>query len=109
MARRLRPMTLHGLAEDIWEALDERGFWDDVEPASSRGRRGRSGTQRGLAAAAKRSGRSRARPKRKVSRYQKAFGACLKDLKRKHPRTPTSRLMKRAHTCARRKKREGGW
>jgi len=51
----------------------------------------------------------RAKPKRKVSRYQRAFGACLKDLKRQHPRTPTSRLMKRAHTCAKKKKRKGGW
>ena len=105
----IRPMTLHGLAEDIWEALDERGFWDDVEPASSRARRGRSGTQRGLAAAVSRSSRTRAKPKRKVSRYQKAFGACLKALKKKHPRTSMRTLMRRAHVCARRKKREGGW
>ena len=105
----IRPRTLHGLAEDIWEALDERGFWDDIEPASSRGRRGRSGTQRGLSAAVSRAGSARAKPKRKVSRYQKAFGACLKALKKKHPRTAQSTLMKRAHTCARRKKREGGW
>ena len=102
----IRPMTLHGLAEDIWEALDRRGFWDDEEPASARGRRGRSSAQRGLSSSVR---RSRAKPKRKVSRYQKAFGACLKDLKRQHPRTPTSRLMKRAHTCARKKKRQGGW
>jgi len=52
---------------------------------------------------------TRAKKPRKVSRYQKAFGACLKDLKRQHPRTPTTRLMKRAHACARKKKKRGGW
>jgi len=47
--------------------------------------------------------------KRKVSKYQRAFGVCLKELKKKHPRTPTSKLMKKAHTCARKKKKRGGW
>lgn len=37
--------------------------------------------------------------KRKVSRYQKEFGRQLKALKRKHPRTKISALMKRAHTA----------
>lgn len=35
--------------------------------------------------------------KRKVSKYQKAFGKSLKILKKKHPRTPISKLMKKAH------------
>ena len=35
--------------------------------------------------------------KRKVSRYQREFGKQLKKLKRKHPRTKISALMKRAH------------
>jgi len=52
---------------------------------------------------------TRAKKPRKVSKYQRAFGACLKDLKRQHPRTPTTRLMKRAHACARKKKKQGGW
>ena len=52
---------------------------------------------------------SRAKKPRKVSKYQRAFGACLKDLKKQHPRTPTTRLMKRAHACARKKKKQGGW
>lgn len=37
--------------------------------------------------------------KRKVSRYQREFGKQLKKLKRKHPRTKISALMKRAHTA----------
>jgi hypothetical protein len=46
---------------------------------------------------------------RKVSRYQRAFGVCLKGLKKKHPRTPVSKLMKKAHTCARKKRKREGW
>lgn len=36
--------------------------------------------------------------KRRVSKYQREFGRQLKALKRKHPRTPVTRLMKRAHS-----------
>ena len=39
--------------------------------------------------------------KRKVSKYQKQFGKELKILKRKHPRTPVSKLMAKAHIAAR--------
>lgn len=35
--------------------------------------------------------------KRRVSKYQREFGRQLKALKRKHPRTPVTKLMKRAH------------
>lgn len=35
--------------------------------------------------------------KKKVSKYQKELGKQLKLLKKKHPRTPISNLMKRAH------------
>ncbi len=49
----------------------------------------------------------RAAPKRKrrVSPYQKEFGRQLKALKKKHPRTPTSKLMKRAHAATKRARR----
>jgi len=40
--------------------------------------------------------------RRKVSRYQKVFGKNLKALKRKHPRTDISVLMKKAHRMTRR-------
>lgn len=40
--------------------------------------------------------------KRKVSAYQKEFGSQLKKLKRKHPRTPVSKLMRRAHVATKR-------
>lgn len=39
--------------------------------------------------------------KRKVSKYQKEFGRQLKLLKKKFPRTPVTKLMKRAHTATR--------
>ena len=39
--------------------------------------------------------------KRKVSKYQKEFGRQLKLLKKKHPRIPITRLMKRAHAATR--------
>lgn len=43
--------------------------------------------------------------KRKVSPYQKEFGRQLKKLKKKHPRTPVTRLMKRAHTATKKARR----
>jgi len=43
--------------------------------------------------------------KRKVSAYQKEFGRQLKKLKKKHPRTPVQRLMKRAHAATRKARR----
>lgn len=39
--------------------------------------------------------------KRKPSKYQKELGKQLKMLKKKHPRTPVIRLMKRAHRATR--------
>jgi hypothetical protein len=39
--------------------------------------------------------------KRKVSSYSKEFGIQLKKLKKKHPRTPITKLMKRAHAATR--------
>jgi hypothetical protein len=39
--------------------------------------------------------------KRKVSSYSKEFGIQLKKLKKKHPRTPITNLMKRAHAATR--------
>jgi len=43
----------------------------------------------------------RGKKKRKVSKYQKEFGRQLKLLKKKHPRIPVTRLMKRAHAATR--------
>ena len=39
--------------------------------------------------------------KRKVSKYQKELGRQLKMLKKKHPRTPINKLMKKAHAATR--------
>lgn len=41
------------------------------------------------------------KPKRKVSKYQKELGRQLKMLKKKHPRTKVTALMKRAHRATR--------
>jgi len=43
-----------------------------------------------------------AKKKRRVSKYQREFGRQLKKLKAKHPRTPVTRLMKRAHAATKR-------
>ena len=42
--------------------------------------------------------------KRKASAYQKKLGIELKKLKKKHPRTKMSTLMKKAHRLAKKKK-----
>ena len=47
----------------------------------------------------------KSRAKRRVSPYQKEFGRQLKKLKRAHPRTPVTRLMKRAHTATKKARR----
>lgn len=43
--------------------------------------------------------------KRRVSAYQREFGRQLKRLKKAHPRTPVTRLMKRAHAATKRARR----
>lgn len=57
---------------------------------------------RKAASAGKRAGTAK---RRKVSAYQKAVGKALKDLKKKHPRTPVTKLMKRAHRIAKRSRK----
>lgn len=42
------------------------------------------------------------KPKRTISRYQKVFGKHLKALKKKHPRSSISVLMKKAHRLTKR-------
>jgi len=42
--------------------------------------------------------------KRKVTPYQRKLGKAMKALKKKHPKTPMKRLMKRAHAKAKRMK-----
>jgi len=44
--------------------------------------------------------------KRKVSKYQREFGRQMKLLKKKHPRTPVTKLMKRAHTATKKAMRK---
>jgi len=47
-----------------------------------------------------------AKKKRRVSSYQRQFGINLKKLKKKHPRTPLSKLMKKAHTMTKKEMRK---
>jgi len=59
-----------------------------------------------VAAASKKAGKAkRSKIKRQVSPYQREFGRQLKKLKKKHPRTDISRLMKRAHIATRRSRK----
>lgn len=51
------------------------------------------------ASAGKKVGRAK---RRKVSAYQREFGRQLKRLKKKHPRTDISKIMKKAHVATRR-------
>lgn len=55
--------------------------------------------------ARKSSSQEEPKKKRKPSAYQLEVGRQLKALKKKHPRTPISRLMKRAHAAAKKKRR----
>lgn len=50
--------------------------------------------------------KSKTKRKRKVSKYQKQFGIELKKLKKKHPRSKISSLMKKAHIATRKKMRK---
>lgn len=106
-------MPLHPIAEKIYEILEREGFWDDLdrEIGSSVRRTGRYAIDRARSSTRKGMVRLTARrayepkKKRKVSAYQKEFGRQLKKLKKKHPRTPVTRLMKRAHAATKRARR----
>jgi len=101
MPRGLSIRALHRLAEDIYDALDQEGYFDEGDrrmPTAARYRRRSSrGSRRPRVVLPK--------PKRKVSAYQREFGRQLKKLKRAHPRTPVTKLMKRAHAATKRARR----
>ena len=100
----------HKTAEILYRILEEEGVFDDNHnPTLERELRrvaggGRSRVRLPLDEWAP---DRRARPKRprRVSAYQKEFGRQLKKLKKKHPRTPVQRLMKRAHTATKKARR----
>ena len=81
------------LEQDI--AMLERSI-DELNQRMNEIRRGDPVVQTEVAAA-------KPKKKRKVSDYSKQFGIILKALKKKHPRTPVTRLMKRAHIATRKK------
>lgn len=95
------PRAMHRVAEILYDILDEEGYFDEGDrryPALARNRR-RSSRRRSRPPV------PRSKPKRKVSAYQREFGRQLKKLKRAHPRTPVTRLMKRAHAATKRARR----
>ena len=63
------------------------------------------GTQRTVKRAAKKLRSTATKKTRKASPYQKEVGRQLKKLKAKHPRTPVTSLMKRAHRAAKKARR----
>ena len=88
-----------GLSEGPQTGLLEAIQQDKKPSRRARGRSSRSRAQRSLLRAAV------PKKKRKVSAYQREFGRQLKKLKKAHPRTPVTRLMKRAHAATRRVRR----
>lgn len=83
------------------------GFWEFIQYVSEMNQTvGTDDPDMGRTSSTGRSRKLRAqikaiKPKRKVSAYQKEFGRQLKRLKKKHPKTPVTRLMKRAHAATR--------
>ena len=47
--------------------------------------------------------------KKKVSRYHRCVGKHLKALKKKHPRTKQTALLKRAHAACKKQRKREGW
>jgi len=47
--------------------------------------------------------------KKKVSRYSRCVGKHLKALKKKHPRTKQTALLKRAHAACKKQRKREGW
>lgn len=68
----------------------------------------KAGDTKKMKRSSRKSSKSVAGPKkkRKASAYQMEVGRQMKRLKKAHPRTPMAKLMKRAHTAAK-KKRKG--
>lgn len=83
------------------------GFWEFIQYVTDLGNQIEASQGRSMPSRA--ASRSRSlqpvKRRRKVSAYQREFGRQLKALKRKHPRTPTSKLMKRAHAATKRARR----
>jgi len=100
---RFSARTLHGLAEDIYEALDREGYWDDREaPRGRRSRRTRTGAQRSLA-------RKPRKAKRRPSKANTRYSRCFKKLKPKYmkknggwKKDGFARCVRASHKCARR-------
>jgi len=91
-------LTAQGLCGVMEQALIGQG----VPPAVAAVLASRAcepGVARGLKAVDKGLGKIEKKAKRTVGAYQKRLGKELKRLKSKHPRTPVSKLMKRAHSA----------
>jgi len=87
---------------EFLEYIQDGGVPEDFRPSILGGPRKSSAPSRVSTPAKATFRMPKVKRTRKVSRYQKVFGKHLKSLKRKHPRTSTSVLMKRAHRLTKR-------
>ncbi len=90
--------SLHRLAEDIYEALDREGYWDDHDPP----RRAATRSRRGMRLP------SRKKAKRSPSKANGRYSKCFKKLKPKYlkknggwKKDGFARCVRAAHKCAR--------
>ena len=90
-----RALLNSGLSADIAKVVSRAGCEALVRPG------GRLARRKGSQLVSK----VKTKAKRKVSAYQKAVGRHLKALKKKHPRTPVTKLMKKAHRLAKRSRK----
>ena len=92
MRERVRQMEefvrMHDIetVRDIPEAIRRSGYFSAADPIFPQEGDSRISTKK----------------RRKRSKYQMEFGRQLKALKKKHPRTPVSKLMKKAHSRTKR-------
>ena len=87
---------------EFLEYIQDGGVPEDFRPSILGGPRKSSVTRKSSPAVKATFRMPKVKRTRKVSRYQKVFGKHLKALKRKHPRTSTSILMKKAHRLTKR-------
>lgn len=82
---------------DFIMSLNDEEVENIIESRSAFLGKSRKSTSRIIGLPSKQKRAQNPKRKRTVSKYQKAFGKHLKALKKKHPRTNVSSLMKKAH------------
>jgi len=94
---RFSARSLHRLAEDIYEALDREGYWDDREPPRRAATRSRKSMRL-----------PRKKAKRRASKANTRYSRCFKKLKPRYmkknggwKKDGFARCVRAAHKCAR--------